>query len=47
MDVDSTESQVESVPQSPVEEQGLQNLPDCVPLEIRSKYSGLVVLIWN
>ncbi|XP_024123616.1 tumor necrosis factor receptor superfamily member 1A [Oryzias melastigma] len=35
VDVDSTESQVESVPQSPVEEQGLQNLPDCVPLEIR------------
>uniref|UniRef100_A0A3P9LTG3 Tumor necrosis factor receptor superfamily, member 1a n=1 Tax=Oryzias latipes TaxID=8090 RepID=A0A3P9LTG3_ORYLA len=32
---DSSESQVESVPQTPVEEQGQPNLPDCVPLEIR------------
>uniref|UniRef100_A0A3P9HRA0 Tumor necrosis factor receptor superfamily, member 1a n=1 Tax=Oryzias latipes TaxID=8090 RepID=A0A3P9HRA0_ORYLA len=32
---ESSESQVESVPQTPVEEQGQPNLPDCVPLEIR------------
>lgn len=42
---ESSESQVESVPQSPVEEQGQPNLPDCVPLEIRSKLGALLGFI--